>query len=103
MTSHQRRHGEQQRETNRMPSASKWAMVGFLVIAGYFLITEHRAHVVQFLPFLLILACPLLHIMHGGHGAHGDQTKSKQGWEGGDEDSGQVNTRIKEKEPQHEP
>ena len=45
----------------------------FSLIAAYFIITEHRAHVVQFLPILLLLACPLLHFFHGhgGHGGHG--------------------------------
>ncbi len=45
--------------------------VGFIVIgsvAGYFLVTEHWAHVVGFLPYLLLLACPIMHMfMHGGH------------------------------------
>ena len=52
----------------------RWVFLGFLLIAGYFLLTEHRAHVVQFLPFVLLLACPLLHMFHG-HGGHrgGDQ------------------------------
>lgn len=55
----------------RILSKSKMVLVGFLLIAAYFLFTEHRAHVVPFLPFLLILACPLMHIfMHGGHGGH---------------------------------
>jgi hypothetical protein len=41
-------------------------------IAGYFLLTEHLAHVVGALPLLLLLACPLMHIfMHHGHGGHG--------------------------------
>jgi hypothetical protein len=48
---------------------------GFLVIAAFFLITEHSAHValaVPYLPWLLILACPLMHLfMHGGHHGHG--------------------------------
>ena len=43
---------------------------GFILIVAYFLITEHRAHVVQYLPFLLLAACPLLHFFHG-HGGHG--------------------------------
>lgn len=48
------------------------ATTGFLLIAAFFLATEHRAHLFGILPFLLILACPLLHaFMHGGHGAHG--------------------------------
>ena len=50
-------------------------LIAFLAIAGYFLWTEHRAHLLgalSFLPWLLVLACPLLHIfMHGGHGGHG--------------------------------
>jgi hypothetical protein len=31
--------------------------------------------VVQFLPFALLLACPLLHMFHGhgGHGGHKDK------------------------------
>ncbi len=44
----------------------------FLGIAGYFVVTEHWAHVVPWLPYALLLACPLLHVfMHGGHGGHG--------------------------------
>lgn len=40
-------------------------------VAGYFLLTEHLAHVVGALPYLLLLACPLMHVfMHGGHGHH---------------------------------
>lgn len=50
---------------------SKWVLIGFLIVAAYFLYTEHRAHVVAFLPYLLFLACPLMHFfMHGKHGGH---------------------------------
>ena len=56
---------------NRGPGGyGRWVFWGFLLIAGYFLVMEHRAHVIQFLPFLLLLACPLLHLFHG-HGGHG--------------------------------
>ena len=49
-----------------------WFFLGFLAIAAYFLLTEHRAHVVPYLPFLLLLACPLMHLfMHHGHSGHG--------------------------------
>ena len=48
--------------------------IGFAVIgsaAAYFLLTEHLAHVIGALPYLLLLACPLMHVfMHGGHGGH---------------------------------
>lgn len=46
--------------------------MGLIGAASYFLLMEHRQHVWQYLPFLIILACPIMHIfMHGGHG-HGD-------------------------------
>jgi hypothetical protein len=51
-------------------------LIGFLAIAGFFLWQEHRAHLLGFLPYLLLLACPLMHVFmhhgHGGHGRHGD-------------------------------
>ncbi len=44
---------------------------GFLAVAGFFLITEHTAHVLGVLPWLLLASCPLMHLfMHHGHGAH---------------------------------
>lgn len=53
--------------------------LGFLAIVGYFLFTEHRAHVIPYLPFLLLLACPLMHFfMHRGHG-HGGHEHNKSG------------------------
>lgn len=54
--------------------------LGFLAIAAYFLLTEHRAHVVPYLPYLLLLACPLMHLfMHHGHGGHGGQEQADRG------------------------
>lgn len=46
-------------------------LIGFLIIAGALLFTEHRAHVLGLLIWLPLLACPLMHVfMHGGHGHH---------------------------------
>jgi hypothetical protein len=46
-------------------------LIGFLIIAGALLFTEHRAHVLGALVWLPLLACPLMHLfMHGGHGSH---------------------------------
>ena len=46
-----------------------WAFIGFAIVAGFFLLTEHRAHLLGVLPFLILLACPLLHMFH--HSSHG--------------------------------
>jgi len=47
-------------------------LIGFAIVAAFYLWTEHRVHLLGVLPWLLILACPLMHIfMHGGHGGHG--------------------------------
>jgi hypothetical protein len=43
----------------------------FLAFIAYLLITEHWAHIVPYLPWLILLICPFMHLfMHGGHG-HG--------------------------------
>ncbi len=44
-------------------------LVGFLAVGAFFLITEHTAHVLGALPFLLLALCPLMHLfMHHRHG-----------------------------------
>lgn len=48
------------------------AALGLIGAVSYFLLMEHREHLFQFLPFLILLLCPLMHVfMHGGHGGHG--------------------------------
>lgn len=61
------------------PSGGFWrsrgglVAIGFLLIAAFLLFSEHRAHVLGYLPFLLLLACPLMHLfMHHGHGGRHD-------------------------------
>lgn len=47
------------------------AVFGLIAIATYFLLIEHREHIFPFLPYFLVLACPLMHLfMHGGHHHH---------------------------------
>ncbi|MGP6156818.1 MAG: DUF2933 domain-containing protein [Vulcanimicrobiaceae bacterium] len=54
------------------PFPAKVAFVGFLLVAAFFLWTEHRAHLLGYWPYLFVLACPLMHLfMHHG-GGHGD-------------------------------
>lgn len=65
---------------------AKWVFFGFLALSAFVLIAEHRAHLIPYLPWLILLACPLMHVFmhrghrHGGHGghrhgAHGRNTK----------------------------
>lgn len=43
---------------------SPWVvLVGFMGIAAFFLFTEHRAYVFGAVPYLLLIACPLLHFL----------------------------------------
>ena len=45
-----------------------------LAVGGFYLLTEHTAHLFGALPYLFLLACPLMHVfMHRGHGHHGDR------------------------------
>ena len=62
-------------------SRSGLVMFGFLAVGSYFLWTEHQAHVITALPWLLIGGCLVMHLfMHGGHGGH-------EGHGGGADDS----------------
>lgn len=59
-----------------------WTFLGFAAVAAFFLVVEHTAHVFGVLPWLLILACPLMHIFmhrHGGHGGHGGHRRGERG------------------------
>lgn len=68
---------------NETKSRAKWVFVGFAVIAAYLLILEHKAHLsglLNYLPLLLLLACPLLHVfMHGGHRGQGRHGSHRDG------------------------
>ena len=65
---------QEERQSTKNSSLSprmKLALAGFIAIAAFYLITEHRAHLFGVLPYLLILLYPLLHFfMHGGRGGH---------------------------------
>ena len=68
---------------DRKPFGMPW-LLGFcllLAIALFFLWEEHRAHILGVLPYLLLLACPLIHLFmhrghHGTHGGHGSEEGS---------------------------
>ena len=57
------------------------ALIGSLAIAGFFLWEEHEAHILGYLPLILLLGmCLVMHFfMHGGHGGHGSDKGSHKG------------------------
>lgn len=62
-----------------LKSRAGLVLIGFLVITGVLLFTEHRAHVLGALVFLPLLLCPLMHLfMHGGHGSHSGHAAGSQ-------------------------
>jgi hypothetical protein len=65
-------------------SRSGLVLLAFLAIAGFFLVTEHAAHALGVLPWLLLLACPLLHFLHGGHGGGHEEGGGRAPREGED-------------------
>jgi len=76
-----------------LSTRSGFILLCFLAIIGFLLFTEHRAHVLGFLPYGLLLLCPLLHLFHhGGHGGHGQHGQNRPNadelvrpWEGSQE------------------
>jgi hypothetical protein len=62
--------------------AITWSKIAIGVLAAgaaLYLLAGHEAHALVVLPYLLLLACPLMHLMmhrgHGGasHGSHRDE------------------------------
>lgn len=48
-----------------------WAAMALIAAVTYFLLVEHAEHVFEYLPFAILLLCPLMHLfMHGSHGKH---------------------------------
>lgn len=70
---------DHEQDSKPWSSIGKFALLGFALVAAFFLLTEHRAHLFGILPYLLLAACPLMHFFghghggHGGHGSHGGQ------------------------------
>lgn len=73
MSMHDHAQHESQGKDNFLTSRTGLVLLGFLIIGGALLFTEHRAHVLGALIWLPLLACPLMHLfMHHGHGGHGE-------------------------------
>ena len=58
--------------TPSRPARAVWVAVAMTALIGpFFLLREHWGHVAGYWPYLLLLACPVMHLFHGGHGHHG--------------------------------
>lgn len=58
-----------------LPGGAVLILIAFI---GYSLLKNHSMHLVQWLPFLIILLCPLMHFfMHRGH-EHSNHNSSDQ-------------------------
>lgn len=76
-------------------------LIVFLLFGGYLLWQEHSHHIWPYLPWLIFLACPLLHFfMHGGHG-HGGHGHGGHGHGGHapDQDDARVPRDVSDAEP----
>jgi hypothetical protein len=40
---------------------TRWIFLAFAAVGAYYLFTEHRAHLLDYLPYVLLMACPLMH------------------------------------------
>lgn len=70
----------QSQESARTRLLKNVAIAIGLGLMGFYLITEHRAHLYGALPFLLILSCPLMHLfMHHDHGGHDHSSRHEAG------------------------
>lgn len=64
----------------RRRMVAQYVFWGFLAVALFYLLAEHRAHLFGVLPFLILLACPVMHLfMHHGHGDHGSSGSKPDG------------------------
>lgn len=66
------------------------ALLVALAVVGFYLLTEHTAHLLGFLPYMFVLACPLMHVfMHHGHNGHNGHQAAGQPNSQGDRDGQQ--------------
>lgn len=80
MSGHVHHHADPPQEQGFWRSRSGVVFIAFAIVAAIYLLFQHTAHVIQYLPFGLLLLCPLMHIFmhrgHGGHGSHGGGSRS---------------------------
>ena len=68
-----------------LPKVLKRMAIAVFVLGGaYYLWDQHKAHVLQYLPFAFFLLCPLMHLFPGGcHGHKKHQHSEEEPQDGG--------------------
>lgn len=54
-------------------------LIMLIAIGAFYLVREHFGHVSPYLPYLILLVCPVMHFFglgHGGHSRHGHPTET---------------------------
>jgi hypothetical protein len=66
-----------ERETDRDRPRLPWwrtsagvAAIGFALVAAFYVLREHWGHALGLLPYLVLLACPLMHLLMPHHHRH---------------------------------
>ena len=54
-----------------------WAVTFALALLGAYLLWTHTGHVIYALPYLFLLACPLMHLFGHHHGHHNKTETTK--------------------------
>lgn len=64
----------------------KWShvfLIGLALGGGFLLVDQFQSQLGSFLPYLILLLCPLMHVFlhrgHGGHGGHGSHEERRSG------------------------
>lgn len=75
-----------------------------IAIVAYFLLIEHRQHLAEWFPYLILLLCPLMHIfMHSGHHHKDNSDDSDQDvYQKGIEEGKRQQSMLQQNKEQHD-
>ncbi|HEY0822924.1 MAG TPA: DUF2933 domain-containing protein [Ramlibacter sp.] len=63
----------------RLASPAGLALLAVAGVVLLYLVYDHRVHVLGLLPYLVLLACPLMHLFHHGRHGHGHGRDHREG------------------------
>lgn len=56
----------------------KWIIFASIAVIVFYLVFEHRAHLIAYSSYLLFIAFVIMHLfMHGSHGGHGGDGRNR--------------------------